>query len=122
MIYHITTRRAWRAAQEGGSYEAESLASEGFIHCSTRAQLLGVANSIYRGRQDLIVLCLDETALDAELRWEAPAHPPGSDWPQSVEEALFPHIYGAITLNAVVEVLPLREGEDGFVMPRDLPR
>ena len=121
MIHPITGRAAWEAALTAGEYAAESLASEGFIHCSTRAQLLGVADSLYHGQRDLVVLSIDEKALEAELRWEAAAHPPGSELPEAAEESLFPHIYGAITLRAVVEVLPLREGDGGFVLPSDLP-
>ena len=43
MIYHITSRRAWREAQQRGDYRVASLETEGFIHCSTDAQILPVA-------------------------------------------------------------------------------
>ena len=46
MIYHLTSRRDWNEAQKSGEYRAESLESEGFIHCSTETQVLPV--EIYR--------------------------------------------------------------------------
>ncbi|MDP2976538.1 MAG: DUF952 domain-containing protein, partial [Anaerolineales bacterium] len=44
-ILHITSRTSWLVAQKTGVYTADTLASEGFIHCSTREQVLrGQAN------------------------------------------------------------------------------
>ena len=34
-LYHITTQSDWQAAQKAGDYRADTLASQGFIHCST---------------------------------------------------------------------------------------
>ena len=114
MICHITTREAWQAAQSQGSYRAESLATEGFIHCSTRRQVLSVANSFYRGAHDLLLLQIDEHGLDAPLVWEAPAHPDPDKADEFAESGAFPHIYGALNLDAVVGFETLREGRDGY--------
>ena len=114
MIYHITTRGEWAAAQGAGSYRAASLGNEGFIHCSTRLQVLPVANHFYRGRGDLLLLCIDESRLQAPLVWEAPAHPEPDIGDIAVGDSEFPHIYGALNLDAVVELADLREGKDGF--------
>ena len=43
MIYHITSHAAWNDAQQRGDCRAESLETEGFIHCSTDSQVLPVA-------------------------------------------------------------------------------
>ena len=40
IIYHITRRADWQAALAAHAYTADSLASEGFIHCSTAQQVL----------------------------------------------------------------------------------
>ena len=51
IIYHLTGRDAWAAAQAAGEYEAPSLADEGFIHCSAdEAQALRVASGSTPGR------------------------------------------------------------------------
>ena len=73
MILHITSRAEWMDAQARGEYIAPSLKTEGFIHCSTEKQVLHVANAFYRGRNDLVLLKLDEAKLKPELKWEAPA-------------------------------------------------
>ena len=121
MIYHIASRSAWEAARTHGQYSAPSLKSEGFIHCSTRMQVLAVANDFYRGQSDLLLLCIDEGRLCAELRWEAPAHPNPLVVDRVSGDSLFPHLYGLLNLDAVVAVHELNEGASGFALPRALP-
>jgi uncharacterized protein (DUF952 family) len=100
-ILHITERSLWEAARATGAYEistrGRSLQEEGFIHCSTRAQLPAVAAFLYGsydGADELVVLVVDPARLDVPLRYEAPK--PGA------EE--FPHVYGPIPVAAVVGV------------------
>ena len=56
IIYHICERKEWQAAQETGVYRADSLESEGFIHCSREDQVARVANFIFKGMEDLVLL------------------------------------------------------------------
>lgn len=102
-ILHITTREAWEAARSSGEYRAPSLAGEGFIHCSTADQVLRVANALFAGARDLVLLHIDPAALHAPLRYEPPAHTP--DQPvETTGTERFPHVYGPINLEAVVRV------------------
>jgi uncharacterized protein (DUF952 family) len=111
MIYHITSRTAWNDAQKRGDYRAESLESEGFIHCSTRSQVLPVAENFYKGQRGLVLLMIDPSLLSSNLKWEAPS---GGTPPPGVPEGdLFPHIYGPINLDAVVKVLDLESDPNG---------
>ena len=91
-IFHICPREAWEAAQQNGVYKAESLESEGFIHCSKAEQIAGVANTFYKGIEGLVLLHIAINKLQVEVRWE------------EVGEEVYPHIYGPINLDAVVEV------------------
>ncbi len=120
MIYHITSQAEWETAQSTGYYTAPSLELEGFIHNSSREQILKVANAFYRGQESLVILCIDESKLKSKLVWEAPVHP-NPDTDMEVKEAeQFAHIYGTLGLQAVVDVVPFPEGEDGFILPDDL--
>lgn len=111
MIYHITSRRTWREAQQRGDYRAESLATEGFIHCSTNTQVLPVAEKYYPRQRGLLVLMVDPARLISELKWE----PPSGDAPPPGVPAgeLFPHVYGPIDLDAIVKVFDLETDSDG---------
>jgi uncharacterized protein (DUF952 family) len=116
-IYHITSRTEWESARLRGEYTAPSLSNEGFIHCSTARQILHVANAFYRGRTDLVLLVLDETAARPEVRWEPPAGPPAA----GISEAdLFPHIFGPVNLECVIRVLDFAPGPDGTFSPPPL--
>lgn len=107
LIYHLTSRTAWEAAQASGMYTTEALAREGFIHCSTAAQVERVAQRFYRDVSDLVVLTIDPTRLTAQLIYEAPAHPDGQPAPE-LDAERFPHVYGALNLDAVIQVSEFR--------------
>ena len=94
MIYHVVQKLKWEAALQQGFYEADSLASEGFIHLSTKDKVDGVLERYYKGQNNLLLLQVDETKLTAELKYElAP----------SVNE-LFPHLFGRLNIDAVTEI------------------
>jgi uncharacterized protein (DUF952 family) len=114
-IYHITSRDEWQSAQTTGAYRAESLDTQGFIHASTRAQVVETADLFYRRQDGLVLLCIDESKLTAPVKREAPTG--------SHREAAgpFPHIYGPLNLDAVVQVLDFPCRVDGtFELPAAL--
>ena len=71
LILHITTKTLWNMAQRLGQYSASSLETEGFIHCSTPAQVVAVAERFYTGQHGLILLVLDSGRIQAEVKYEA---------------------------------------------------
>ena len=112
LIYHITSRAFWSAAQKSGAYSSDSLANEGFIHCSNKSQILRVANNFFSNQRGLVILTIDSSKLKPDLRWEAGTGQPGD---------LFPHIYGPLNMEAVVFVFDFEQGLDGkFLLPQAL--
>lgn len=97
MIYHITTVADWRKALETGVYTTLSLDLEGFIHCSTESQTEGVLNRYFQGQKELVKLVIDEELLDSHLKY---------DYVKDQDET-FPHIYGPININAIVDAIML---------------
>ena len=94
MIYHVTTQGNWDVAMAQGYYSADSIALEGFIHCSKKDQVAGVLSRYYQGEKNLLLLSIDPSKVSAPLKYElAP----------SVKEE-FPHIYGTLNLDAVVHI------------------
>jgi uncharacterized protein (DUF952 family) len=106
-ILHITSRTEWEKAKNIGNYRSDSLTSEGFIHCSTIAQVISSANRFFKHRQDLVILSIDPDRVRSEIRYEG------------VESNnLFPHIYGELNIDAVLQVTDLESDEDGvFILP-----
>ena len=103
MIYHFTTRKEWEAAQKQGVYLPQGFSKEGFIHCSDHYQLKGVANALFATTEDLICLKIDTDQLDAPIVYE------------NLEGGtmLFPHIYGALPVEAVVGTFEVLFDEEG---------
>ncbi len=95
LIYHVTTAREWNAAKQNGFYEAPSLATEGFIHCSEEHQVAGVLERYFAGKTHLVKLVIDTDKLTSRYV---------SEWSPSVQDS-FPHIYGPINPEAVIDVL-----------------
>ncbi len=94
MIYHISTEKEWAALEGKKEYAPEAFKREGFIHTSELRQLEGVLQRYYSGRNDLLLLVIDETKLSARLLYEP-----------STNAELYPHIYGALNKNAIVEII-----------------
>jgi uncharacterized protein (DUF952 family) len=111
LILHITTGPEWAAAQAAGEYRAPSLETEGFIHCSTPAQVLHVGDWFYRDVPELVLLCIDPGALESAVLWEASTDAFAGE---------FPHVYGPIALAAVRAVVPWVRGDNGFEIPDEV--
>ena len=103
IIFHITSESEWEEAVQRGRYEARSLSTAGFIHCSDRHQVIRVANSIFQGTGGLVLLHIDAERLSSTVVYE------------NLEGGaeVFPHVYGPIDLGAVRNITPFGPAEDG---------
>ena len=79
------------------------MAEEGFIHCSFATQVAAIANLLYSGRDDVVLLEIDTSRLQCPVRIE------------NVDggEAVYPHIYGPLPAAAVVSVRLIPRRGDG---------
>ena len=109
-ILHLASNNAWLGALKSGIYRADSLSTQGFIHCSKPSQIVGVANTFYRGQHGLVLLVIEPSKLEAELKWQPPAEPEPT---HAREGDLFPHIYGPLNIDAVTEIIPFEPAADG---------
>jgi uncharacterized protein (DUF952 family) len=116
VIYHLALASDWQAALEAGEYRVSTLGrtleQEGFLHASTSSQVRGVADAVYAGVQEpLMLLTIDERRLTVPLQWDAV---PGAAEP-------FPHLYGPLDVSAVVLATPLLRDEQGRLEIPALP-
>lgn len=102
-IFHICRRAEWAAAEAGGGgYLGSSQdRADGFIHFSTASQVVASAAKHRAGQSELVLLTVDPAGLGDALKWEA-----------SRGGLLFPHLYGALPLAAVLRVDELPLGPD----------
>ncbi len=90
-IYHIVLSEVWEKFKDEKFYEAESLASEGFIHCSFADQLEAVLQRYYNDAEKVLILTIDTGKLTSKLVEEP-----------STNNEIYPHIYGKINLDSVI--------------------
>ena len=93
LIYHIVTPETWEHFKDKSEYEAESLQTEGFIHCSYRNQLEDVLERYYKDSRKVLILHINPHYLTSEMIAEP-----------STGREIYPHIYGAINRAAIVDV------------------
>ena len=101
LLYHIATTADWNSTQD--TYAPQSFEVDGFIHCSTKDQLLGVANSWFRGRTDLVLLRIDADSERDSVRYENLEG--GSE--------LYPHLYRRLKKKHVVDAVAFLPGAKG---------
>jgi len=109
-ILHVTRRSDWDAARASGTYRwstrGRTYEDVGFIHASSRAQLPGVAAVVFADDgEELCVLLLETdtiTAAGTDIRYE-----------DGGNGELYPHIYGPIDPDWVVDVVPAHLGPEG---------
>ena len=93
LIYHIVLPEVWKEFKDKEAYQAESLAAEGFIHCSFAEQLEAVLARYYSDAGDVLILTVETEKLTSPLVNEP-----------STNDEIYPHIYGTINSDAIVSV------------------
>ena len=107
-IFHLIQKADWEGAEALGEVRPESLAEEGFIHCSSdEQQALAVARRLYSGREGMLLLEVDTDLLNAPIKREP-----------SSSGQIYPHIYGPLNTSAVTLVRALEaDSSGGFRLP-----
>jgi uncharacterized protein (DUF952 family) len=103
VVYKICRAGEWREAERAGAFRGAAIdLTDGYIHFSTSEQATETAARHFAGIGDLVLVAVATAALGPALKWEP-----------SRGGALFPHLYGVLTLDAVLWVKPLPLGGDG---------
>lgn len=95
-LYHLASPEEWDDHQARGAIAPDSLAAEGFVHCSWGRQVAGTLERHFAGVTGLLALQLDAGALGATPLVEEDSYGSGH---------VFPHAYGPIPVGAVVAVV-----------------
>ena len=103
LILHLTPIDHYNSFSPDAPYLPPEYDRDGFIHCTWGSPLmLHIANRFYRETPGAYqVLLVDEDRITAPVKWE----PAGS--------VLFPHIYGPLNRDAVIDIVALMRAPDG---------
>ncbi len=104
--FHLVRRSTWERLDPQADYAPDSLAREGFIHCTEGVEELALTADCHFGPLDeeLLALELDRARIAAPIRYDDPRR-------------MYPHIYGALNRDAIVAIHVLRPGPEGRYLP-----
>ncbi|MBX6741517.1 MAG: DUF952 domain-containing protein [Acetobacteraceae bacterium] len=105
VVYKLVTVGEYEELRRMGEFRGSPAdIKAGFIHMSSRTQLAVTVEKHFRDRADIVVAAIDLGKLGNVVRWEP-----------SRNGELFPHLYGALPINAVMAVAVLERLPDGSV-------
>ena len=112
-VYHVCKREEWQAALAAGFYEGSSQdKADGFIHFSGLETVRASTAKHRAGQDKLILLVADANKLGDDLKWE-----------ESRGGMLFPHLYAALPVDAVIEAIDISLDADGVhTFPDHIPQ
>jgi uncharacterized protein (DUF952 family) len=93
IIFHILEENYFESQKLNGEYFSPTFDEEGFIHLSTKNQVENTLKRYYSGKSGLVLLHIETSKIVAELKYELASN-----------GEFFPHIYGPINLDAIVEI------------------
>jgi uncharacterized protein (DUF952 family) len=93
LIYKILLPSEWADFEAAGSFDGSQFDRDsGFVHCSSREQVGGVAVHVFARESTLVIATVDADVLGEAVRWEA------------TPDGVYPHVYASLPLDAVVGV------------------
>lgn len=103
MILHCMKEKSWNKVKNKKSFGKKDLRKCGFIHCSSIEYFWRVAPNFKDVKEPLVLICIDEDKLTSEIKYEDSDNC----------GRYYPHIYGEINIDSVVQVLPFLKDESG---------
>ena len=92
LAYKVLTAEQFAGWQASGTFAGAPVdLADGYIHLSTADQLAGTLDKHFAGQTGLVVATIDLAMLGEAVRWES-----------SRGGALFPHVYGALPIAAMI--------------------
>lgn len=104
-VYHLVDPAWWETFANKDYYESETLSEEKFIHLSTFEQVNGTLANYFKDYERLFLLHIDVSKLTSNLVYEDLFD----------IGIVFPHLYGRLNRNAVLEVQELLADADGVL-------
>jgi len=105
IAYKVLTADEMDVLEHEGSFAGAPVdLADGYIHLSTADQLAGTIDKHFAGQDGLHLVAVDLEALGNMVKWE-----------ESRGGMLFPHIYGPLTLDVVLDYGPLEYHADGTI-------
>ena len=105
IAYKVLTTEQLAVLERDGTFAGAPVdLTDGYIHLSAADQLSETIDKHFDGQHGLQIVAVDLEALGDAVKWE-----------ESRGGLLFPHIYGPLTLDVVLDYGPLEYHPDGTI-------
>ncbi len=107
ITYHGVPEAYWHSLDAARPYIPPDFERDGFIHCTDGREAISATLTRYYKEEagDWLVLSIDKNRIAAPVKYEDLA-------------GIFPHIYGPLNRDAIVDVRPIGRAPDGtFLLP-----
>lgn len=108
IVTHIANISDWDDYRFKDYYKPKYYKQYGFIHCSTLSQTEDSLNKYFKETDSVIILIINTKKLKSKLKFEQPS----SSNDNRINE-LFPHIYGSINKDSIIEVIKIKKNSKG---------
>lgn len=107
IIYCLCKASYWEQFKDKEEYVPHDYSEEGFIHATKGDDLLiSVANHVYKDfTAELLLLVIAEDRITSKVKYE-----------QAKDSNLYPHIYGPLNTDAIIEIKYLHKTENGWTV------
>ena len=110
LIYKVLKKEEFLELEEKRiSYGSIADEMDGFIHLSTKNQLLETLKKHFRGQKNLILMAIESDTIQNSLRWEKSRH-----------GQLFPHLYSSLSFNDALWFAPIEFVKNQHIIPSGL--
>lgn len=103
LIFHLVSKEDWKERKIDSRYSPQSIDAEGFIHCSSGKSIEETANRLFKGNENLLLIVINTSLIESDLKYEE----------DEKTGVTYPHIYGPLNLDAVIDKIPLATENDG---------
>ncbi len=101
LLFTLISKTDWKLYSQSGSFEPESLVEHGFIRCYQGNQVEKAANENFEGIDDLLLIVIDPLRIQVPIKRE------------SVDGIIYPNLYGAFSIDAVIDRIPIKRSKKG---------
>ena len=119
VVYHIAVKENFIQTCNKDNYKPSDFDADGFIHCTGEPDTTLVVLDDYFQQitKEIVLIQIAVDRLTSVIKFEKPAPIKGGGTNHVKEGLLFPHIYGALNLDAIIGAAIVEQRDGEFVWP-----
>ncbi|GAB5408862.1 MAG: DUF952 domain-containing protein [Balneolaceae bacterium] len=101
LLFTLSTKPEWKDFSSSGNFEPSSLKEIGYIRCYQGSQIEDAANNFETTENELLLIVIDPLRIQVPIK------------NQKQDGEVFPNLYGAFSIDAVIDRILLKKSKKG---------